>query len=1181
MSDLVLRLVINGTNDGAIRALNQVVASASGAGAQIQRIDTASNFSATRQGLTSISTQLEDLKRSALALVGVDFLAGMVRSAIAAADEMKGVDARVRLAAKSWQEYAQVMSGLKQIAFDAGSALAVNVALATRIADPIRAMGGSQKDLLGVTEAVNNSLRITNATTAEAASATLQFAQAMGAGVLRGEELNSILENAPRLARAIADGLGITVAELKTLGEQGALTSQQVFSALKSQQAKLTEEASRMPLTVGQAWTNAQEGVKQYIAQLDAGGGATGKLANAINGVAKNIPAVVDALGVVVAATSAAFGARAVAALVAYMAAQKAKVALDTEAAAGSVRMAQSELAVAQAVAAKAAAELRAIAVTQSYTLATNEAATADARRAAAARLSAANQAVSAAAGNLSAASAGAAGVAVAARQATLLGVAMTAARTAGASLLALFGGPWGLVITAITAGIVAWDLFGKEAKQAGEDANEPVAALLKNFNQFSQKAGPNELEGQLVTLRGRAAELRDELMNPAFRNSDIGKQAAKDLEALDKAVADADQRIKTFNSERVKEKGQLGLDKLKLDAGGLVSDEMFKSLQAFETLYADFAQKAVTDNGKLTVSALEAKAAIEALFDQAKTPADFTAVINRLMSASAMNPKDSTLKSYLENAIEARFQADTKALDALVSGMQAKAQRTQALFASQAGIILAQFNQAQALAKVTADLNQNTGATSRLDTNSRNAEVASAVSGASQQIAALEQVAARKRALANEAAGAAKQTADSEIAAAEAVKNKNIAAFEELATKEKRTAAQLKDYRAQQETDFNQKVATARAARLLAEGDAARQIEQIDGQTAQQRAAIAENLYKTLQSKSAEALNQYKTYAQQVQALDKSIANNRLDTMSAIGAIQRQDATPKEQLQSLRDELAQIQAATADAFASGQKDFALELLNRQKSVASQLAGVSGEGVDKNAVKQEAIDNLSAIGQQADAILQEQRAAAQSAAQQQLQSYQQMTQAMTDLATQITALNEKSAIKLKPEIDKDSLDGAIAAVKAAFANITIPVKVTADAAAGGAPAADVPARAFGGELPGSSPHDRADNLLYWGTAGEWVIQRPTVRYYGADFMRRLNAMQIPRHAFGGQLGESLASRLRVPSLPNAASSAGRASSTPLVLDFGNLGRYSASANNDVANELVQVFKRAALARGKR
>ena len=64
------------------------------------------------------------------------------------------------------------------------------------------------------------------------------------------------------------------------------------------------------------------------------------------------------------------------------------------------------------------------------------------------------------------------------------------------------------------------------------------------------------------------------------------------------------------------------------------------------------------------------------------------------------------------------------------------------------------------------------------------------------------------------------------------------------------------------------------------------------------------------------------------------------------------------------------------------------------------------------------------------------------------------------------------------------------------------------------------ARAYGGPLPGYAPHDRADNVIYAGTPGEWVIQRPTARYYGADVMAKFNAGHYPREvlqrlAFGG------------------------------------------------------------------
>lgn len=76
------------------------------------------------------------------------------------------------------------------------------------------------------------------------------------------------------------------------------------------------------------------------------------------------------------------------------------------------------------------------------------------------------------------------------------------------------------------------------------------------------------------------------------------------------------------------------------------------------------------------------------------------------------------------------------------------------------------------------------------------------------------------------------------------------------------------------------------------------------------------------------------------------------------------------------------------------------------------------------------------------------------------------------------------------------------------------------------------ARAHGGPLPGQAPHDRADNMIYAGTPGEWVIQKPTVRYYGDNIMAALNAGRIPRErlqgfAYGGKVGGGASSSTAV------------------------------------------------------
>lgn len=129
---------------------------------------------------------------------------------------------------------------------------------------------------------------------------------------------------------------------------------------------------------------------------------------------------------------------------------------------------------------------------------------------------------------------------------------------------------------------------------------------------------------------------------------------------------------------------------------------------------------------------------------------------------------------------------------------------------------------------------------------------------------------------------------------------------------------------------------------------------------------------------------------------------------------------------------------------------------------------------------------------------------------------------------------------------------------------------------------DLPQRAYGGPLPGIARHDRSDNMLYWGTPGEWVIDRPTVRRYGKRFMRDLLAGRVPRYAYGGEIGgTSVLNRVAAPALSSAAATGAGATGTPVVLDFGQLGQYTTTAQPDVADELVRVFQRAALQRGRR
>lgn len=91
-----------------------------------------------------------------------------------------------------------------------------------------------------------------------------------------------------------------------------------------------------------------------------------------------------------------------------------------------------------------------------------------------------------------------------------------------------------------------------------------------------------------------------------------------------------------------------------------------------------------------------------------------------------------------------------------------------------------------------------------------------------------------------------------------------------------------------------------------------------------------------------------------------------------------------------------------------------------------------------------------------------------------------------------------------------------------------------------------------------------------------------MRYWGPDFIAAINAMRMPKFAFGGQLGSSAANRLSIPRFSGPQLSMGKPESrTPLVLDFGKLGKAETSAAPDVEEAVLKIFKRAALQYGRR
>jgi tape measure domain-containing protein len=272
---------------------------------QVQEPATAAtnpNLGATRAGLTSISQQLAQARNAALAVVSMQGVGDLVR----VIDAYTSINARLRLATRSSQELSTAQRELYAIAQRNGAGLADISQFYLRISDSVRTLGMSQLESLKIAEAVSQTLRLSGASATESTSAMQQFSQALGKGLVNGDELTSILENAPRLARALADGLGVPTGKLKEMGEQGALSSAKVLGALRSQIPAITREAAQLPLTIGQSVTNVQSAFQRYVGGADEAAGSSRKVAGAINNLATNFNSLAN--GAMVAGAGLAAG---------------------------------------------------------------------------------------------------------------------------------------------------------------------------------------------------------------------------------------------------------------------------------------------------------------------------------------------------------------------------------------------------------------------------------------------------------------------------------------------------------------------------------------------------------------------------------------------------------------------------------------------------------------------------------------------------------------------------------------------------------------------------------------------------------------------------------------------------------------------------------------------------------
>lgn len=520
------------------------------------------------------------------------YMAGVltVATAISKVDAYTSMQNRLKLVTASQKELNQATNDTFAIAQRTAQAWDGVVQVYQRFADNAKALGISQKQIASLTDTVSKSIAVSGASAASAEAALVQFGQALASGVLRGEEFNSISEQAPALLKAIATGLGVNIGELRAMANQGKLTGEVVIKSLEKAKGSVDNLFSKTDFTIAQSFTQLNNATIKFVGEAGKANGAASLLSNSIRSLAENLDTIANiaVLGGVAFLTKAISSqVLATQAAIAATIARRASLVAEIEA---QVQLAAVEVARTRQVTALAVTEVNL--ARAEY----NAALSAEARAAAIMRLTQAEIAHNLAINRNTAALAA---------QTTVQNT-LTASTVASTRVMALLGGPVGLLTIAVTALAGGYLFMKNRTEEANQKLKEQMEIAAKTREELLALKGVqkdvaiNELqdafEKQNVSLR----KLNNEYLGFIDNVGRSGKQSKAVYDIFELARkgaitnAEALERLNKLNVLTPEQKKQ-GLD--------LVNSYM---LQAQETLKAEKALNVFGIQVKLSGNAAE-----------------------------------------------------------------------------------------------------------------------------------------------------------------------------------------------------------------------------------------------------------------------------------------------------------------------------------------------------------------------------------------------------------------------------------------------------------------------------------------------------------------------------------------------------------------------------------------------
>ena len=214
-----------------------------------------------QEGVSGAEGLMGTIKRVVGAYVGIQSVGKILNMS----DELTQTTSRLDLMNNSFNEIngtanetSELVNMVYAAAQDARGSLDSMASVVARFGNNARDAFGNSEEVVAFADLVQKQMTIAGASTQEAANAELQLSQALGSGVLRGDELNSIFEQAPNLIQNIADYLDVPIGKIRDMAADGEITGDIVKAAIFSAADDINAKFDEMPMTWGQIWQSMQ-----------------------------------------------------------------------------------------------------------------------------------------------------------------------------------------------------------------------------------------------------------------------------------------------------------------------------------------------------------------------------------------------------------------------------------------------------------------------------------------------------------------------------------------------------------------------------------------------------------------------------------------------------------------------------------------------------------------------------------------------------------------------------------------------------------------------------------------------------------------------------------------------------------------------------------------------------------